>query len=156
MNLLLVAGHFSPLLIIFFFLQGTNRWIVHTFLERAISMSLWLHAICFRPKYNIQQEKRQHKVTGYHVGEHAGLTCFSCGGQCLPPGPLPDLLPRCSGHTASHMPDGTPPWQDCGSPGHREPLGDCHCSHITAQTVYSLTFHSRGRRCQEHLFMPLN
>jgi hypothetical protein len=84
-----VAGYLSPpiLLSLFFFPQETNRWAVYTSLERAIYMSLWLHAICSRPKYNIQKRKRQHRVIRYHVWEFAGLTFPGEGGG------VPELSP---------------------------------------------------------------
>lgn len=72
MILLLVAG-FSFLLSPPPPPQATNRWAVHTFLERAINMSPWLHAICFRPKYNIQKRKKKKAAQGNWV---------SCLGPC--------------------------------------------------------------------------
>lgn len=66
---------FPPPLFFFCSSQGTNRWAVHTFLERAISTTLWLPAICSRPEYNIQKQR----VIGYRVWELAGLIHFSWG-----------------------------------------------------------------------------
>lgn len=81
---------FPPHLFFFsFFPQGASRWAVYTFLERAISMSPWLHAICFRTKYNIQKKKKATRVIGYHVWELAGLTCSSWVGGIPAVGAFP-------------------------------------------------------------------
>lgn len=130
MNSLLVAGISPPY---HFSLQGTNRWAVHTFLERAVNMSLWLHTTCFRSKYNIRKGKEgaQGNWASYLGTCRAHLLCL-WGGSSSSQGSSQTSELRFSGHTAWCMPDGTPQWQGCGSPGHRKPLGGCHCSHITA------------------------